>query len=451
MKWILRQIFRGILLLFAAAIGLSLFYGHYVLDVAVGYQAKAACSATFVSGFDEDRMYAEDLSRFPFVNILVDRKNMQVIADFLGVERMAVYRPGLGCTLLDRTTPVTLHRQSDGYTPLPAPDLDDQPWPLGNMNAEAEISPDFRGELDAIMDMAFSETAADSPRNTRAFIVVHQGKIIAERYATGISRTTPLHGWSIAKSMTAAMVGAMIQLEKMTLHEPPLTGWDDNDPRSRITTAQFLHMTSGLEWTEFYYLPWSDATRMLFTLDDTAEVPFHQELAHEPGRKWQYSSGTTNLLQQAIRLGFDSDQIYWQFTRGFLHDMGMTSAVFEPDAAGTHIGSSFLYASARDWARFGLMLLNDGKVLDNQLLPSGFIRWCTTPGPDVTFHGAHFWLNTSGMLRNVPHDAIIAKGHDGQYLVVIPSRDLVLVRLGFTPTENWDLNGILEALLEVVE
>jgi CubicO group peptidase (beta-lactamase class C family) len=294
--------------------------------------------------------------------------------------------------------------------------------------------------LHSAVDWAFSEPDPALLRRTRAVLVAHNGQIVAERYAEGFNKDTALIGWSMTKSVVSALVGVLVRDGRLSVDAPaPVPEWQrPDDPRRRITLAQLLHMNSGLAFEEKYSNPLADVTYMLFGVPASAEYALAKPLAAEPGSRWSYSSGTTNILSHAIRhtVG-ESDHL--GFPRRALFDrIGMSSAVMETDAVGTFVGSSFMYATARDWARFGLLYLQDGVWSGERILPEGWVDFSRTPAPgapDRKF-GAHFWLRIPEEFRcgddlpDLPSDAFHAVGHEAQFVTVVPSRRLVLVRLG---------------------
>nr|WP_274387421.1 serine hydrolase [Salsipaludibacter albus] len=286
-------------------------------------------------------------------------------------------------------------------------------------------------------------------KNTRAVVVVRDGRVVAERYADGFDAQTPLLGWSMGKSVANAVVGRLVADGRMALDDADLREEWAGDLRAQITMAELLHMTSGLAFDETYD-PDTDATNMLFRPGSTAEFAAAKPLADDPGTAWSYSSGTSNIVCDEAQ---DASELGLELARDLVFDpLGMTSAVMEADASGGLVCSSFPYMTARDWARFGQWFLQEGEWEGQQLLPTDWIEATTTPVELETEnpYGAHWWLNegADGDLRmpGVPADAYWASGNEGQQVVVVPSEDLVVVRLGFTT----DFSGIdwgLEALL----
>jgi CubicO group peptidase (beta-lactamase class C family) len=222
------------------------------------------------------------------------------------------------------------------------------------------------------------------------------------------------------------------------------------DPRAAITLDQALRMSTGLEFEEVYADLTSDIIQMLLRAYDAGGVAAAQPLESAPDTKWQYSSGTTNLITRTLRQVMDDDEAYWRlpYERLFA-PLEMHSAVLETDPSGSFVGSSFSYATARDWARFGLLYLNDGVWGDERVLPEGWVEYGVTPTPKAPEgrYGAHWWLNAAGYREGVPTDEYRAQGFDGQYLIVIPSRKTVIVRLGQTSGVEFDSVAFERAVL----
>jgi CubicO group peptidase (beta-lactamase class C family) len=260
--------------------------------------------------------------------------------------------------------------------------------------------------------------------------------------------------------VTHGLVGIRILEGKLALHAPaPVPEWSgEGDPRTTITLDQLLRMSSGLAFSEVYEDYNSDVVTMLFKRGDAGGYAAAKPLAHTPDTHWYYSSGTTNLVSRIVRDTFEGDQAaYFAFPRRALFErIGMRSAVIEPDASGTFVGSSFMFATARDWARFGLLFLQDGVWQGERLLPEGWVRYGTTPTPLAPQgrYGAHWWLNAGDPddpsdrpWPDLPRDAFAASGFEGQYVLVIPSRQLVLVRLGLSrPQHTFSLNDFAAAV-----
>ena len=276
-------------------------------------------------------------------------------------------------------------------------------------------------------------------------VVVQDGWVIAERYAKSIPPDMPLIGWSMSKSITHALIGLAIREGHLDLKRPPtVPEWSDpQDPRQDITLDQLLRMNSGLAFEESTGALNSDLVRMLTQEADMAQFAASKRLAKTPGRKWRYSSGTTNILSRILRHAIDDDQRYWSFpSQQLFRPLGMTTAVLETDNSGTLVGSSLVWASARDWARFGQLYLDDGSWNGEQLLPQNWVRHArTATRGSKKGYGAHWWLSRRKSRHDLPNDSFSAEGYQGQLLLIAPSQQAVIVRLGQTPKKpGFDAN-----------
>ena len=448
---------RFLIAALAAGLGVAAFLVLRELRVGTGYAAKVLCSGVFVAGRPPEAVLAEDLDWFWWVRPRVDRAQRTASSDLLGLARStAVYRDGLGCALAVGESSESLRAQ--GFDPGPASDRSGIPWPEGDRVADATPPGVDRAALDAAVDGAFGEPDPEVHRRTRAVIVLKSGHLVAERYAPGFDQKTPLLGWSMTKSVIATLVG--IQALRGRLDPDGRAGvpaWN-GDERAAITLDQLLRMESGLAFKERNGA-FGDSAAMLFRSRSAAAYAAGSRLAHAPGSVWSYSSGTSNLLAGILRASIPGDAgVYHRFPREALFDrIGMRSAVLETDAAGTFVGSSFCYATARDWARFGLLHAQDGVWQGERLLPEGWVDRIRRPTPASPrgSYGAHWWLNagTPGAPDDRPYPSLptnlfYAAGYEGQYVVVLPSQDLVVVRLGQSePEQAFDLEGFLNAVL----
>jgi CubicO group peptidase (beta-lactamase class C family) len=429
-----------------------LIYIKECLPIISGYGAKVACSGVFVAGRNPERVIKEDLSHFP-LNLgtyTVDKTDSSVTGSVWGMAtRKAIYRYGLGATLISGMTEESLREERVERVNQPAVNPDTMDWPMGDRVSGSVRGGEMLGSAPATdplgggpgMDRkmggepaidtaalrvavgtAFGEGSGET--GTRAVIVVYHGRIVAERYAPGFDRRTRLAGWSMTKGITNALIGILVGQGRLNIYQPaPVDAWQD-DQRSRITMADLLHMNSGLRWWEFYGGP-SDATRMLFREKDMGDYALKSELRHPAGQVFNYSSGTANILSSLIRRTI-GDQDYYRFPyEQLFYRAGMYSAVLEPDAGGTYVGSSYCYATARDWARLGLLYLQDGIWNGKRILPEGWVDYTRTGES----YGALWWLNKRMRHPGIPEDCYSCEGYEGQYIWVIPSKDLVLVRL----------------------
>ena len=411
------------------------------------FSAKQLCSSVLMAGMDPDQVLKEDLAAgqgMIHTRIKPNAGRVEASALFGLIRAEAIQNGERGCTW-----------QINGYpTPrLPKPNQPgsgkfqpiDAPWPL---IATAAVEPPEIDEqaLNDALDRAFEESEMLTPKRTRAVVVVQNGWVIAERYAQGIQPDMPLIGWSMSKSVTHALIGRAIREGLLDPGKPPkVPEWSDpQDPRQRISLDQLLRMNSGLAFEESTGTLNSDLVRMLTQEADMAGFAASQPLSKKPGKKWSYSSGTTNILSRILRHTIDDDQRYWSFPRQALFEpLGMTTAVLESDNSGTLVGSSLAWASGRDWARFGQLYLDHGRWNGKQLLPANWVeRARTASRGSKGEYGAHWWLSRRKSRRDLPKDSFSAEGYQGQLLLVAPSHRAVIVRLGQTPKKaGFDANA----------
>lgn len=449
-RWIL-----GALIAVFAAIGAGVWLvGIPVLTVGTAYKAKTVCSEVFVAGRAVDEVLAgleiDDLRALRAIRADVDERAGIVTARFLGVlERRARYRGELGCALeagggsLARTPDEELPGVARAAAPVARDSI-------------PTLVPAARQALDAVLDEGFAEPDASRPRRTRAVVVMQRGAIVAERYAPGIGPETPLAGWSMTKSVLNALVGIAVREGKLTLDAPAgLSFWSEpGDPRAQITVRDLLQMSSGLAFGEAQADPRSDILRMLFGEPDMAAFAASRELVHAPGTRWDYSTGTTMILSRVLREAM-GDDAYRALPRDKLFaPLGMRRAVLEADASGTFVASSYMYATAREWARFGQLYLQDGVWQGERILPEGWVAFTYTLAPAAPpgTYGAHFWFRTPGEYRGpeagLPPDVFQAVGHEAQFVTIVPSRGVVIVRLGRTRHASaWEHDRFVAAIL----
>src|SRR5262245_4563333 len=436
-------------------------------EVVAGYAAKVAASAIFVSHRTLDSVLQEELApdaplqalSRPFLSFDVDRDERTVRAHLLGVGATAAFVDGLGCTLVNDTDVAALRARA--LPPLPAA-ADPRPWPLGDdVPAPQPQDGVDQKALDDAVGYAFAEREGRPLVHTRAVVVVRRGQLLAEHYAEGYDAGTVLPGWSMSKTWVSALVGMRV-LDKAIDPgaELPVPEWrkDANDPRRALRLDDLLRMQSGLRWKEDYEAQDSDALRMLFLGHDYGSVAASQPFAVPPRTEFCYSSGTTNLVCRILRTTFADDRAWLAFPRDRLFaPLGMKSALLEPDPSGTFVGSSFGFATARDWAKFGLFYLQDGVWDGKRLLPQGWVASARTPTPTARRgdFGAHLWLNAGTAAQpdeapfdRLPRDLFYLSGHEGQYVVCFPRQQLVVVRLGCAKRGGFDLHGFLDRVLK---
>lgn len=438
-RWIIR-IVVGVLAVGLIAGTAGYWYLRPLLLTGTGYAAHSACAmAEFADA-------GPDLPSNPLVPFLrTEADESGARSSVLGVlaGQRAWHTSGFGCTLA-RTAP------DFGGTPTVTPnELTRATTPTASPEMAAALAAAFGDDLDA---------DGRDRLGTRGVVVLHRGELVAERYAEGFSVTTAQLGWSMGKSVANLLTGRLVEQGLLAVDDTGLRPeWTDD--RADISVGDLLRMTSGLSWDETYDLG-TPITRMLYLEPDMAGYVAGLELAHPAGSYQQYSSGSTNVLCSVLaeRSGLDADlprQMLFQ-------PLGLGSAVLEPDAAGTPVCSSYLWATPRDWASIGQFALQDGVWEAERLLPDGWmadsLRLEPVAESEEEGYASSWWVNqlADGTLVDpaLPADAYWATGHDGQRMYVVPSADLVVVRLGFSPevaSEELRTSSLVADLVATVE
>ena len=413
-------------------------YLNSLMPIITGYAAKNLASAVFVSGRNQTDVEALDL-HFSFIQYnrnKVDYENKTVTSRFLWYSSTAAYREGYGVTLLRGKGKKAF---LDEVYPLPKVSYEDYLQP-GDSVLAARLEPIAWALVD---ERSYSG-------HPFAFVVLHKGGIVAERYDAGITPETQLLSWSMGKSFTNALVGIMAGDGLVNIHAPmDIPQWQ-GDGRKAITLSHLMQMQSGLQWNENYGNR-SDVNLMLHRETDMGRYALSKPLEHEPGTFWYYSSGSTNIVMRYLRGLFPSDEAFLTYMRERLFKpLAIANPHFEPDMSGTPVGSSYLYVTARDFARFGLLYLNDGCIGDERILPEGWVEYTATPASaSEGGYGAFFWLNRNLKCPDAPEDMFSCQGHDGQQIYIIPSKELVVVILGYSPKPDRviDFNAVLRDII----
>jgi CubicO group peptidase (beta-lactamase class C family) len=413
-----------------------------LLRVGSGYSAKMVCSNVFLAGRDSSEVLAVDVQApghplLKLMRVSVDRPEKRVHAALLGIfaGNDAVYREGLGCAVVPDGAPaVTVGIPVPAVTSVDSSVL----WPEGG-----------KVESDPSVARLLSDAGLVGP-GLRAAVVVKRGRIVGETYATGFSKDTPLLGWSMTKTVNAAILGTLIRDGKLSLDDKGLFPQWQGNQRGDIRIADLAAMESGLAFNENYGTV-ADVTRMLYLEPDMANFAADQPLEADPGTRFGYSSGTAVMLSKIWMDRIGDRTAALSYPRNALFGpLGMQSAVMETDAAGTFVGSSYMYATARDWARIGLLLARDGVWNGNRILPPGFVTLMHQA--NATSNGRYSKMQTWLPGKNnpdIPTDAFFLQGHDGQTITIIPSLDLVVARLGLTP--SWNRYDPTRLVAEVVK
>ncbi|MEZ5071439.1 MAG: serine hydrolase [Bacteroidales bacterium] len=452
MKKIIRRVLWALL---GALVLFVVWFAWPRLPIITAFAAKGMCSSVFLAEKAPDRVEAEDLSFFPIslARSRVDTANWSVTSTVFGLaKRTAVFRDGAGAVLVLDSDPETV--RETGYALPEAPfDPDTVAWPLGDVLPGAVPAGVDLAKIRAVLDDAFDRPGDEPLKKTLGVAVVYKDTLLGERYLEGYDAGTRFHGWSMTKSITGALAGALVTDGRLDIHAPTgIPAWQQ-DERSAITTDQVLHMTTGLEWVENYFTI-SEATVMLMQSSDMLASVTACPLAHEPGTHWSYSSGDANLLSGIVRrsIGNDAEYHAYPYTRLF-HRIGMLHTTVETDASGLFVASSYSYGTVRDWARFGILMENGGVFRGDTVLAPSWVEYMSRTEPvSDGFYGATFWLKEPSeeqALTDVPADVFFADGFLGQRVYVIPSRDLVVVRMGYS-LSDFNLNDFLKKLLEAL-
>ena len=421
--------------------------------VPVHYVSHQLCSAAFVGGLEPDQFYRESIEpeiapADTFIDYRVDRAKAEVTASMKGVvTSRASWLGAQGCQIQHQGVAPRVAAGGNARGPSLLP-------PIAGSSVVTPADP----RLAAALDRAFAENRQAPYRRTKAVIVVHDGRVVAERYAPGYGIDTPQMGWSMTKSVVNALIGVLVRHGRLSITDPaPVAAWSDaRDPRHGITVEQLMRMTSGLEIGDSMTATWTTAfdpsAQMVYDMPDMAAFAERARLGAAPGSRFAYANGNTLLLSRIIRdkVGGDAGSVLRFAHRELFDKLGMTGVTLELDAAGTPIGSSHMWATARDWARFGLLYLNDGVVGGQRILPEGWVDYSArmTAGSEIYGYGAGFWTNRgsgSGAAYHIkaglPADAFMARGIHGQYVIVVPSAKLVVVRMGpaYTPRDDMEV------------
>lgn len=439
-----------LLLLPLIIIGTLVIINYPRLNIATGYSAKNVCSCIFEA--DRDLKSIEegdnDISPVYLVNNRINMKEKSVASTFFGLKKKkAFYYEGIGCVLANKDDE-RLNFAIPNRNVAPK----NLPYPYGNnvQNDTVFKNIDY-DKLQQGIDYAFDKEGEDV-KKTRAVVVIYKDHIIGEKYGFGFSKETKLLGWSMTKSITSAVLGLLEKQGRIRIHQDKLFEAWRNDSRSKITLNNLLQMNSGLEWDEDYNTI-SDITKMLYLETDMTKSQLRKSQVTKANQSWNYSSGTTNLLSGFIRKQFKTHQEYLDFWYSELIDkIGMHSMNIETDLTGNYIGSSYGWATPRDWAKFGLLYLHKGNWNGDQLLNESWIDYTVNPteGSDGQY-GAHFWLNAGRSYPNAPKDLFSCNGYQGQYIFIIPSKDLVIVRMGLSEHPIFNVDEFLEIVVNSIE
>ena len=443
----MKKFFRFLLVVIILGLVSVVMINYPRLDIITGFASKNVASGIFIAGRTQESVELGD-NGFSPVNLSSNKVNMKeksVTTRVFGLKkRKAIFVDGLGAILVNKN-----YKQGTSFVvPNRSRIATDLAYPFGELPQKDTVfrEVDYQ-KLTEIVDSAFDKPGEEEKR-TRSLLVVYKDQIVAEKYAEGFDRSTPILGWSMTKSITSTIYGILTKKGRIDIGQPVgLEEWT-GDERREITYNDLLHMNSGLEWVEDYNTI-SDVTKMLFLESDMGRLQIEKPLVGQPDNTWNYSSGTTNLLAgPLLKAKFDSQQEYLDFWyRELIDKIGMHSAIIETDLSGSFVGSSYGWANTRDWARFGLLYLKQGNWNGEQIIDSTWVDYVSTPtNTSNGRYGAQFWLNAGGHYPDAPRDLYSANGYQGQYVFIIPSKDLVIVRTGLMEEPDFDVNGLLRGI-----
>lgn len=442
------KIFKGFFLLILLLITIAVYMNYPKLNMISGYASKYMASSVLIGKRSPASVVSSDLS-FPLIELATtnfNKRTRKATANVYGLmERKTIDRQGLGTVLVNEEYVAIekyLQPRRDN-TQIAAP------YPYGHLAPKDTIFPevDYNKLLKA-MASAFENSEV---QKTRTLLVLYKGHLLSEKYIDGFSKDSPILGWSMTKSVLATCFGILEQKGKLEIDTPaPIAEWK-KDSRKEISINHLLRMQSGLAWDEDYTTI-SDATKMLFLDADMTKNQKEKNAVAKPTEIWNYSSGTSNLLSGILRSQFKTHQEYLDFPyTSFIDKIGAHSTLLEADLSGNYVGSSYGWASTRDWARMGQLYLDKGYWNGEQLFNENWITYITTPTRNSNGrYGAHFWLNTGGFYKDVPKDLYSMNGFQGQYVFIIPSKDLVVVRTGLAEHPTFDANLFLKNLIETI-
>ncbi len=447
---------KKILKIIGALLLLVIVYLYFTLypklDIVTGFSAKSVASHLFIAGRSQLQTEAEDnnIKSMELAKTKVDLKEKSVTSTAFGLKkRKAIYKDGLGVILLPHgkeVTPLNLPKLKRDFTPV------NKPFPYGNLPQKDTVfsNVDYKTLQKTIV--SYIPNNGDISKDTRAVLVVYKDHIIAERYKDGFDKKSVLLGWSMTKSVTSAVLGILAKQGKVHLEQSHLFKEWDNDERQNITLKNLLNMNSGLDWNEDYNNI-SDVTKMLFLAEDMTKVQIGKKMVGKPNESWNYSSGITNLLSGFIKKQFKTEQDYLNFWYKELIDkIGMHSMIIEPDFSGNLVGSSYGWATARDWAKFGLLYLHNGNWDGEQIIDTTWVDFTKQPtNTSKGEYGGHFWLNAGGIYPDVPRDLFSCNGYQGQRVFIIPSKDLVIVKFGLTTEAKFNSNSFLKNIIATIK
>lgn len=460
-----------ILALFAAPMVLAEETARTKAAQAAGYMAAFTCSASFnagrtfqqIKGDELHRIYPdfrENLAALP--TPLIDREQKLVSVKYADdmPPRIAAWRASLGCAQLPVGASAAMAEHLPRANIAPYANTSKLDWPQGDvLKAELYTSTKDGAALQKTIMHAFDRATYGTGTETTAVLVIKDGKILGEHYRDGFDMHTPQRTWSVAKSIAASVIGAAVMDGIIDVDSPAnLPEWAAlNDPRQAITLRHLLHMASGLDSNQ----RGNRTDAIYFGGGSIIDTAGRATLEAKPGTRWKYANNDTMLAMRTLRTAMNEDSTYWQYPfKRLLGPLGMAHTTPETDWNGDFVMSSQIWTTARDLGRLGLLYLADGLWNKKRLLPEGWAEFVSTPAPDQPRsrnannprpgYGAQFWLY--GPRHSLPAGTYAAQGNRGQYLMIVPARNIIIVRRGFDDNggAHFDLQGFTKAVLAAV-
>ena len=428
----------------ATLLPLGLIFARKSLNILLGYSAKLMCSNLFLAKrkFEDIKQIEFSQPPFSFVKFQIDYENNIVISKLFGLKRIAQHTEE--GSLLREKKEIIFQRKTtvESETKL----------------QRSSLSVNFQNHLNEYLNTIFEKQSKDD--FTKAIVIAKNDVIIAEQYAQSFDETSVLPAWSITKTLMNTFCGMLYSQKLLDLEQCELFPEWKKDRRKNIKLKHLLQMNSGLKWNEEYGHI-SDVTKMLYCENNLAQYAINSTLKHKIGKEWVYSSGTSNLISKLLKNQFIEDiEKFYNLPKQLGAAIGMTSLKIEMDASGTFVGSSYAWATARDWLKYGMLYCNEGISQGKTVINKEWIKFSTTPSVETGMreYGAHLWLNLgeinnpeNRLFKSAPRDMIIFKGYSGQRIYIIPSEKLVIVRFGCSKDEKFNDNDFLHNILKRVK
>ena len=434
------------------------------IPLGTGHSAHDLCSRIFISNQSKDLIVEQVLVQkvFPLqwiwsIDINKDEQFVSVGAPFFsGLNNAtAIYRQGQGCTLTHGKSIDVLRSEAVNPAKFKGTENNEDYWPMGNQGVHPD-SKDYKlPEINAVIEEMFTSNSSNrfEQLNTHAVLVVHDGKLIAERYSDNHDYQNRLIGWSISKSVTALLMGIPVNEEVSDLSQ--IIKLNNGEAEKELRLKHVFNMASGLDFDEGYETQ-SDIAKMLYVYPDASAYAKSRPFKHEPGRVFYYSTGDTQILSDFVknRVGGSAQAAHDFYQKELFHKLGIRNAEVEHDAAGTFIGGARMFMRPRDWAKIGLLMLNEGEWEGEAIVSKDWIESMLEPSPANPYYGGQVWLYDPEVFgERFPNDAYALWGVLGQLVIVVPSKKLIIVRMGANGSglpEDIETLSIFKPALDIV-